>query len=229
MRKVLLGIGVLIIVFIGGTQIFLPHWADAYAEHFLQAKGAEEAQVRLSSTPAFLLLLGEANSVEVTARNIAVGPVTLSEAHITGQNVRFDAGTAWSQHEFQLESATSLTMEGRMNAEAIRNLLQKKVGDLDNLSVEVLPDRIRATATAKAFGQTLHILLEGMVVEDGKSLYFHVSNLDVQGASFANSLLEGLVGDVPLVSLSRFPVPMKVDHVSIENGEVVVTLVRENS
>lgn len=228
MRKVLFGIGILIIAFIVGTQVILPRWADAYAEHFLQAKGAEEAQVHLSSTPAFLLLLGEADTVEATAKNIAVGSVTLSEAHITGQNVRFDAGTAWSQHEFQLESATSLKMEGRMNAEAIRNLLQKKVGDLDNLKVEVLPDRIRATATAKAFGRTLHILLEGMVVEDGKSLYFHVSNLDVQGASFANSLLEGLVGDVPLVNLSRFPVPMKVDHVGIENGEVVVTLVCEN-
>ncbi len=216
------------------AAFFIEFLLPTFAAGALKAKivsrlATDDVNVTMDASPEFLMALGHADRLEVVAHHATVGSVTVRELTLSGEGVDVDVPALFSDAGIQVRRAKKLTLKGVIGEEELRRALSGKVDRLENISVSITPEGIRAEANAKVFGRTADVELAGDIVEDAGVLYFHMTSLSLKNTMLGTAKLGDMFGDVELLGAGKLPYGMKITNVEQKDGVVVLTAERPAS
>lgn len=216
------------------AAFFIEFLLPTFAAGALKAKvvsrlATDDVTVAMDASPEFLLALGHADRLEVLARQAKVGSVTARELTLSGEGVDVDVPAFLSDSGIQVRRAKKLTLKGIIGEEELRRALQGKVDRMENISVSITPEGIRAEANAKIFGRTADVELTGEIVDDAGALYFRMTSLSLKNAMLGTARLGDMFGDVELLGAGKLPLGLKITNVEQRDGVVLITAERPAS
>lgn len=218
--------GFCIILFMLG-QLLLP----SLVERSLQTRAVEalktnDAEVRVSTTPGILVLLGQVDDLQAVAHQGKIGQVYLQELTLTGKDVHLDMAALLQEGKVNVAAARELRLQGILSEENLREVLSRRIERLENVRAEIRPERVLVTAEAKIFGRKAEVELTGRVVEDSGSLYFQMEHLSLKNSRLGTAKLDGIFGDmfgnIQLAGPDKLPLGMVLTGVEQTEGSIVM-------
>ena len=226
MRKgltVLLVIAALLAVF---SEAVLPSVASGLLHSYLtESLATNDIQTSVTSRPAIKILGGRVESVQAVAHASRLGEVRLSELSLSGEDLKLNI--PWQDwpdlSSTEIESAKKLELQGIFTEENLRELITAKVDKLENVEVKITPQHISLKGNAKIFGRVADVYVEGVIVEEAKALYFHLTRLDITGVRTLRSVVGDFLDDILLTREANLPPQVKFDNVEMLEGKVIIT------
>ena len=223
MRKTLtFFVGILLFLLVA-LQFALPFLAEKTLESKIgQALRATEVKADVSALPAPLLLFGHMDRVDISARDALLGEVRVAKLHLTGRDVDLPLD-AVSKGQFVIRDAKELRIDGTMTADNLADLLQRQVERLEKVTVTIEPGLAVAEGQAKLAGQTADIHVEGQVLEDDNRVYFRMTKLILKNSLLGRAVIGNFFGDVEILDFRRLNLPVELDTVEMQSGQVVLS------
>ncbi len=229
MRKGLTILGALFIIIIVFSETLLPWLArETLQTRMNERLSATDAQVSVDSQPGILLILGQIQQLHGVVHQAKVGQVYFRELSLSGENVRLNVGDLLHAGKVALKSADKLVLKGVVDEENLQEALTRKLDKVENVQVNITPERVLVTANTKLFGRIVDIELEGNIIEDSGSLYFQMTHLAFKNSRIGTAKLGEMFGNIQLAPPGRLPMGMQIDDVQQTNGAVVITAKRDN-
>ena len=229
MRKGLTIVGLLFIILIVSSETVLP-WLvrGTVTAKLTRHVVSTDMQVTIGSSPSVLLAFGDIQTLDAVLHQAKVGQVYVKELTLTGKNIRINMPALFHKEGLQVDRADELKLKGIVDEENLREVLQRQIDKIENVQVSIRRERILVTANAKIFGRMADIEMEGQVIEDGGSLFFCMTRLDIKNTRIGTAKLGDLFGNIQLVSFDKMPMGMKIRQVEQTDGAVVITAERDN-
>ena len=183
--------------------------------------GAQDVQISITDSPR--LVFGEIGALDGVMRDGRIGKLFVRELSVTGTNLRFDVAALLSAHELTLTEVERVEMRGVVDEDAIRELITNAADKFADVAVKVQPDRILATATTRAFGQTFEVTLEGGFAIVSGDLYYKATRISARGLGLNVLSLDGLFPDVLVARADMLPFGISFETVEAKDGVVVLT------
>ena len=183
--------------------------------------GAQDVQISITDSPR--LVFGEIGALNGVMRDGRIGKLFVRELSVTGTNLRFDVAALLSAHELTLTEVERVEMRGVVDEDAIRELITNAADKFADVAVTVQPDRILATATTRAFGQTFEVTLEGGFAIVSGDLYYKATRISARGLGLNVLSLDGLFPDVLVARADMLPFGIAFETVEAKDGVVVLT------
>ena len=229
LRKGLIFVLLLLMVFIGGSQFFLlPLASQTAAARFKAAVNAAAASATIWTDPAILVLSGQFDKVELSAENARLGQVMVQHMDLTGKNVHLGLSSMLGGEFLSVQSADELKLTGTVSETTLKELLQNKVDKLESLEVHIAADKVSASGQVKLGGRMADVVIEGRAFEEDGSIYFKMSKLDIKNALLGKAVLQNFFGDILLVDFKKLPWGIEVDDVVQQDGAIVIMASRHN-
>ena len=229
MRKGLTIAGLLFIILIVSSETVLPWLVRGMVTAKLTKHVvSEDMQVAIGSVPSARLLLGDIQTLDAVLHQAKVGQIYVKELTLTGKNIRINMPALFHEEGLQVDHADELKLKGIVDEENLREVLQRQIDKIENVQVNINRERVLVTANAKIFGRMADIEMEGQVMEDGGSLFFCMTRLDIKNTRIGTARLGDLFGNIQLVSFDKMPMGMKIRQAEQIDGAVVVTAERDN-
>ncbi len=223
MRKTLTIFLGLLLALLVVLQFALPFLAEKTLESKIgQALRATEVKADVSALPAPLLLFGHMDRVELSARDALLGEVRVAKLHLIGRDVDIPLD-AVSKGQFVIKNAKELKLDGTMTADNLADLLQRQVDRLDKVTVTLEPNLAVAEGHARIAGQRADIHVEGIVLEDDNRIYFRMTQLTLKNSLLGRAVIGNFFGDVEILDFRRLNLPVELDTVEMQTGQVVLT------
>ena len=183
--------------------------------------GAQDVQISITDSPR--LVFGEIGALDGVMRDGRIGKLFVRELSVTGTNLRFDVAALLSAHELTLTEVERVEMRGVVDEDAIRELITNAADKFADVAVKVQPDRILATATTRAFGQTFEVTLEGGFAIVSGDLYYKATRISARGLGLNVLSLDGLFPDVLVARADMLPFGIAFETVEAKDGVVILT------
>ena len=183
--------------------------------------GAQDVQISITDSPR--LVFGEIGALNGVMRDGRIGKLFVRELSVTGTNLRFDVAALLSAHELTLTEVERVEMRGVVDEDAIRELITNAADKFADVAVTVQPDRILATATTRAFGQTFEVTLEGGFTIVSGDLYYKATRISARGLGLNVLSLDGLFPDVLVARADMLPFGIAFETVEAKDGVVILT------
>ena len=183
--------------------------------------GAQDVQLSITDSPR--LVFGEIGALDGVMRDGRIGKLFVHELSVTGTNLRFDVAALLSAHELTLTEVERVEMRGVVDEDAIRELITNAADKFADVAVTVQPDRILATATTRAFGQTFEVTLEGGFAIVSGDLYYKATRISARGLGLNVLSLDGLFPDVLVARADMLPFGIAFETVEAKDGVVILT------
>ena len=183
--------------------------------------GAQDVQISITDSPR--LVFGEIGALNGVMRDGRIGKLFVRELSVTGTNLRFDVAALLSAHELTLTEVERVEMRGVVDEVAIRELITNAADKFADVAVTVQPDRILATATTRAFGQTFEVTLEGGFAIVSGDLYYKATRISARGLGLNVLSLDGLFPDVLVARADMLPFGISFETVEAKDGVVILT------
>lgn len=226
MRKGLTIFSLILIILIVFSQLLLPTIAAKTLQSRLtMVSKARAMQVQVSAMPAVLLLFGQIDQLDIAAEQAMLGQVRVDSLRLTGRNVSLPVDVMVSG-QLAVRAADELNLSAVVTADDLLELLQRKVDKLQNAEVTIAPELITVSGQAKILGRMADIRMEGQVLEEDGNIYFRMTKLDIKNAILGKALLGNFFGDIMLVDLKKLSLPVELDDVLQQDGQVVLTASR---
>ncbi len=192
------------------------------------ATNAEKVDVNMSTSPAILLLLGQIDHIDMTAENAMIGQVRVKELVLKGENVRIDIQSFAQDGGAAVRTADKLELTGTIGVENLADLLTRKVDKLKDAEVTITPDGVKVTGNVMIAGRKADVSLEGIILGENGSIYFHMTKLNIRNAIFGKAVISNFFGDILLTDLKVLPFKVELDDVVQKNDEIVITASHHN-
>ena len=238
MRRFLTVIGILFVILFGLTEIVLPHILNnMLKEKIAQLTYSQEVKLSVDSSPRFLIAAGKVDKIYGEVKNGRIGELDTADLKLDAQNVKVDMvsllfadktnqeGKRKTVEDY-LKSVGNVKMTGVITQDNLRDFLQKKVSQLDNLELKMTPEEINATSNVTIMGRSADIELSGIIIADEGDLYFRMTKLNVKNAILRHVQLDRFFGDIKIVSADKLPIGLKFDSVEMQDGQAILTAVR---
>ena len=240
MRKFLIVIGALIVILIGLTEIVLPQILNTMLkEKIAQLTYSQEVDLSVDSSPRFLIAAGQVDEIHGEVKNGRIGELDTSDITLDAKNVKVDMSALLfgdkvneeGKHktvEDYLKSIGNVKMTGIISQDNLRDFLQKKVSQLDNLELKMMPNEITATSNVTIMGRSADLELSGIIIADEGDLYFRMTKLNVKNAILRHVQLDRFFGDIKIASASKLPIGLQFDSVELQEGQALIGAVGGN-
>ena len=223
MRRYLTIFFIFSIILGGFSQLLLPDLLnEAFRARAQELLGAKKIQSEITSQPELAVLLGRIDSISLTAEGVNIDGVLLHSIDVQGRDVVFSPSKISLADGQAVESAGELSLTAVFTAQDIQSMLARRTNKLSNVSAEITPESIRATAQAKIDGRMADISLAGRIIEKDDVLYFRVTKLNIRNGILSREILDEVMEDVQLFDLRRLPGMMKVRRIEHKHGGVVI-------
>ena len=239
MRKFLILIGVLIVILAVLSEIVLPQILTG----MLKTKIAEftysqEVDLSIDSSPRFMIAAGRVDEIHSEVKNGKIGELETTDLTLNGKKVVVDmpallfgdktndTGRRKTVEDY-LKSIGKVEMVGVVSEENLKNFLEHKVSQLENLELKMKQDEITAVSSVKIMGRSADIELSGTIIADDGNLYFRMTKLNVKNALLRHVQLDRFFGDIKIAGSDKLPIGLKFDNVEMQEGQAIVTAIRE--
>jgi hypothetical protein len=227
LRKGLTIFSLILIILIVFSQAILPPLAEKTLQtRVTNAMQAKSVDVSVATSPAILLLLGQADRVNIKAQEAYLGQVRVKELSLDGKNIGFDLGSLDAQDGSAVRRADKLELRAVITEDSLAELIKKKIDKIENVEVKITPEAILVSGQAKIMGRMADIHVEGQVLEENSSIYFRMSKLSIKNAILGKAVIGNFFGDILLTNLHAMPFKAELDDVVQKDGEVIITASR---
>lgn len=206
---------ILILLVIVGMEVFLPSWAENNILTIIEKEtgGIEEINLKVRTFPAFKILFGRVDRVEVEGKGLIIEDLYLDSFFGEFTNVIL-------QKEEILGDNTDLMII--IKEKSINNFISKHYPDLSQFQISLNPEQALLQGDIRFFETNINMQLTGKldIIEFNK-IAFRPENIKVERFSLGSALFQDLIKDMGFVfDLNRFNLPLKVEDVLISSGEI---------
>ena len=223
MRKLLIGLILVVIIALAGATYILPTYLSylisGRIERILQT---DSVSANIETSPSFMMLIGQVDNIDIEATNIKLDKVNLNELSLKGENIEISVQDLLLARRLVINSADNLTITGLIDENNLAQLLAKEVDKISDIAVKITPDNVEATGKISFLGQEATINVKGIIVVEGKNLLFRITDANTENRLFGKIGIS-FTKDIFLVSTDKLPLEgAKFTRVEQQNGQVLI-------
>ena len=223
MRKIRLIIVAVLVVLIGFSMVLLPSIISSQIESRLAQKiNADAINAAVDTSPDFMLLFGQVDTINISADNIILDKIKLKNLTLNGRDVQISVADLLLARRLVVSSAQDLTVTGVIDENNLTELLNEKVDKVSDIRAKISPDGVEATGQISFLGQKAAVHVKGHVLIEGEDLIFRITDADTQSSLFGKIGLS-FTKDIPIANSSSLPLDgMRFTNVEQQNGQVLI-------
>lgn len=191
----------------------------------------EELRLTIASPPDET---GRFSDLHMDLTGVMIGGVRLDRLTFRMHDAQFNAPTRWAEGDVECESALQIYALGIILQDDINRSLEAKTfgrGDdrWRDVSLSIAPTGLRGKGyyMAKVLFLTLDILIEidsGLKIVDNEQLWLDGPEVRVNRLDLPDHVTKKALAQIqPLLDLARFPLPLSLHEVRLEEGKAVLS------
>ena len=223
MRKLLIGLILVVVVALAGATYILPTYiSNQVSGRIERSLQTDSVNANIETSPSFMMLFGQVDNIDIEATNIKLDKVNLNELSLKGENIEISVQDLLLARRLVINSADNLTITGLIDENNLAQLLAKEVDKISDIAVKITPDNVEATGKISFLGQEATINVKGIIVVEGKNLLFRITDANTENRLFGKIGIS-FTKDIFLVSTDKLPLEgAKFTRVEQQNGQVLI-------
>lgn len=223
MRKLLIGLILVVIIALAGATYILPTYiSNQISGRIERSLQTDSVSANIETSPSFMMLFGQVDNIDIEATNIKLDKVNLNELSLKGENIEISVQDLLLARRLVINSADNLTITGLIDENNLAQLLAKEVDKISDIAVKITPDNVEATVKISFLGQEATINVKGIIVVEGKNLLFRIIDANTENRLFGKIGIS-FTKDIFLVSTDKLPLEgAKFTRVEQQNGQVLI-------
>lgn len=223
MRKLLIGLILVVVVALAGVTYILPTYiSNQISGRIERSLQTDSVIANIETSPSFMMLFGQVDNIDIEATNIKLDKVNLNELSLKGENIEISVQDLLLARRLVINSADNLTITGLIDENNLAQLLAKEVDKISDIAVKITPDNVEATGKISFLGQEATINVKGIIVVEGKNLLFRITDANTENRLFGKIGIS-FTKDIFLVSTDKLPLEgAKFTRVEQQNGQVLI-------
>lgn len=223
MRKLLIGLILVVIIALAGATYILPTYiSNQISGRIERSLQTDSVSANIETSPSFMMLFGQVDNIDIEATNIKLDKVNLNELSLKGENIEISVQDLLLARRLVINSADNLTITGLIDENNLAQLLAKEVDKISDIAVKITPDNVEATGKISFLGQEATINVKGIIVVEGKNLLFRITDANTENRLFGKIGIS-FTKDIFLVSTDKLPLEgAKFTRVEQQNGQVLI-------
>lgn len=223
MRKLLMGLILVVVVALAGVTYILPTYiSNQISGRIERSLQTDSVSANIETSPSFMMLFGQVDNIDIEATNIKLDKVNLNELSLKGENIEISVQDLLLARRLVINSADNLTITGLIDENNLAQLLAKEVDKISDIAVKITPDNVEATGKISFLGQEATINVKGIIVVEGKNLLFRITDANTENRLFGKIGIS-FTKDIFLVSTDKLPLEgAKFTRVEQQNGQVLI-------
>ena len=219
MRKLLIGLILVVVVALAGVTYILPTYiSNQISGRIERSLQTDSVNANIETSPSFMMLFGQVDNIDIEATNIKLDKVNLNELSLKGENIEISVQDLLLARRLVINSADNLTITGLIDENNLAQLLAKEVDKISDIAVKITPDNVEATGKISFLGQEATINVKGIIVVEGKNLLFRITDANTENRLFGKIGIS-FTKDIFLVSTDKLPLEgAKFTRVEQQNG-----------
>ncbi len=223
MFKGLTILGIFIILLIGFSEMFLPALLANRLTAAMQTRlQTEHVVASVEQSPAFTMLLGRFETIDVKAENAVLNKVQFDELDLHVNKAQLDLQQILFAQSFSVQTAQEISLKGVLSEEQLAAALSQKESKLQDVKVQVTPDQIHIQGGIPLLGKSISVTVEGRLLVDQNRILFRMEKVDIKNA-LLGKMGANLFNDLVLVDLNKLPFDVMLTKIEQEDGKVVIT------
>lgn len=208
---------IVLLLAVVGLQWYIPRWvANQAATQIMALDHGRRPEVTITAIPFWYLFSGGFQDVYVNAKNVPLGPLTISDATVNWQNGRVGVN-ALLKHRLVIARPGHMTVIITVDQVALARFLAQE-GKFQNPTVHIDPAGISIGGRVLLGGVYIPLDTRGTLVvsSDKKSLIFHPTSID--GINLP------MVTDIEIFNVNaiKLPVELEIQSVTLKQGSMEV-------
>lgn len=180
MRKLLIGLILVVVIALAGATYILPTYiSNQISGRIERSLQTDSVNANIETSPSFMMLFGQVDNIDIEATNIKLDKVNLNELSLKGENIEISVQDLLLARRLVINSADNLTITGLIDENNLAQLLAKEVDKISDIAVKITPDNVEATGKISFLGQEATINVKGIIVVEGK-IYFSALQMLIQ-------------------------------------------------
>lgn len=223
MRKLLIGLILVVVVALAGATYILPTYiSNQISGRIERSLQTDSVNANIETSPSFMMLFGQVDNIDIEATNIKLDKVNLNELSLKGENIEISVQDLLLARRLVINSADNLTITGLIDENNLAQLLAKEVDKISDIAVKITPDNVEATGKISFLGQEATINVKGIIVVEGKNLLFRITDANTENRLFGKIGIS-FTKDIFLVSTDKLPLEgAKFTRVEQQNAQVLI-------
>lgn len=223
MRKLLIGLILVVVIALAGATYILPTYiSNQISGRIERSLQTDSVNANIETSPSFMMLFGQVDNIDIEATNIKLDKVNLNELSLKGENIEISVQDLLLARSLVINSADNLTITGLIDENNLAQLLAKEVDKISDIAVKITPDNVEATGKISFLGQEATINVKGIIVVEGKNLLFRITDANTENRLFGKIGIS-FTKDIFLVSTDKLPLEgAKFTRVEQQNGQVLI-------
>ena len=223
MRKLLIGLILVVVIALAGATYILPTYiSNQISGRIERSLQTDSVSANIETSPSFMMLFGQVDNIDIEATNIKLDKVNLNKLSLKGENIEISVQDLLLARRLVINSADNLTITGLIDENNLAQLLAKEVDKISDIAVKITPDNVEATGKISFLGQEATINVKGIIVVEGKNLLFRITDANTENRLFGKIGIS-FTQDIFLVSTDKLPLEgAKFTRVEQQNGQVLI-------
>lgn len=223
MRKLLIGLVVIVIAAAVGAVYALPSYINSQIETKIQQKiKAEQVTAQIETSPNYMLLFGDVDNLNLEATNVNLDKVTLNKLTVNGTNLDISVEDLLLARRLVINSADTFSIVGTIDEANLAKLLNEKVSNISNIAVTIAPSGIVATGKISFFGHSVDVIVNGNIVLENNNLIFRISDVSTAN-DFLGKINLNLKKDIQIGNSQSLPIDgAQFTNVEQQNGQILI-------
>lgn len=223
MRKLLIGLILVVVIALAGATYILPTYiSNQISGRIERSLQTDSVNANIETSPSFMMLFGQVDNIDIEATNIKLDKVNLNELSLKGENIEISVQDLLLARRLVINSDDNLIITGLIDENNLAQLLAKEVDKISDIAVKITPDNVEATGKISFLGQEATINVKGIIVVEGKNLLFRITDANTENRLFGKIGIS-FTKDIFLVSTDKLPLEgAKFTRVEQQNGQVLI-------
>lgn len=225
MRSAILTLAVVVALLFAATQMFVPSFLEnRLAESLLVLGNGAPVQVHMSSFPAWRMLTGSVERLDVTAANFPVGDLRVDDLQLRARGLDVDVGRLLKGEPLPIRRSRQFSVRAAVTAAELARYVNEENAFPGEVQVEVSPGGVQLRGHMALLNNVVPVTVTGRFeARPPTFIAFIVEDVEVQGASLPAFMVTVIKETYTVrLDLSDGPLPLYVDDVVHEAGRIVV-------
>lgn len=223
MKKIIIVLSVLVVLVVV-AELSAPHVIARGMEMGLNRTLGVDVKVRLASYPSLRLLLGQFESLSVTAKNIKLDGLAVSEYALVAQQVDVNMRELLGRRELKFIDQGKLEVRVTISEGDLSKYLWEQLPALKGWRVQINDGAVLVWGKAPLLNTVVDLKISGKFRELGRDkIAFVVDKVEAQGTELPFALVESaLQGAQFYLDLKAAPMPLELLDAKMEPGKLVI-------
>ena len=215
--------GIVFIILIGLSQIFLPMAVSGgIAKAIKVFADTEQVQVQAEKFPAFFMLGGNFDKITVQAKGAQTDKIIFDNLEIQLEDVQIDALSLFNKNEFLMKKVRNADLKAIVSEKELASLINRKIKGAKNAEVIITPEKVIVKSTL-SLGNVVNaeVMLEGKIIVSDNRIVFTTERFDIDNSTFGK-FGGSVFTDLVLADFKQLPFEVKIKKIELGNKQVLI-------